>query len=91
MDRRRFFRHVASYSSGAVVIGAGGEPAVAQGEATLPLVLTASSLGATGNGRGDDGARLTAAIEERFGTLANRQSFTPVTIDFGDGRNVYKI
>jgi len=89
MDRRRFIRQAAAYG-GSVATAGGVEPAAAQTQVTHHLVLTARDLGA-GNGKGDDGAILTAAIERSFGTLASSQSTTPITIDFGDGQNVYNL
>jgi hypothetical protein len=54
-------------------------------------VITARSLGARGDGTGDDGAILTAAIERMAGTLASSQSRSPIVIEFGDSRFVYRL
>jgi hypothetical protein len=63
----------------------------AQSLAPEAQIITARSLGAAGDGTGDDGAVLTAAIRSLVGTLATHQSTTPLCIDFGDGRFVYNL
>lgn len=55
-------------------------------------IFHATDLGAAGDGTGDDGAILSAAIEARFGNIGvTNQSEEPVTIEFGDSRYVYNL